>query len=218
MVTEREQQARLGLRLLAKVRDYQDNPFYASTLEDVMNYRKMLIAKGNLTEEEQQDKRMLDQWIYDNTNLFEPNDDGNLIKFAIGFDEDMLKIIIEKVAPDIKHAYQWVCLYHSLIGFHFIKEMKWTKWAKALNGYMADLCLPAAFESDQNISSVPEYFTTSRMWKFDEYLKSIKAESARAKTEARNKFDKMVTLLKSIKSILFEVPMTPPKTDTKLSA
>lgn len=218
MVTEREQQAQLGLRLLAKVRDYQDNPFYASTLDDVKQYRKMLVTKGNLTEEEQQDVRLLAQWIYDNTNLYEPNDDGDHMKFAIGFDEDMLKIIIEKVAPDIKHAYQWVCLYHSLIGFHFIKEMKWTKWAKALNGYMADLGLAPAFESDQNISSVPEYFTMSRMWKFDEYLKSIKAESARAKTEARNKFDKMVTLLNLIKSILFEVPMTPPKTGTKLSA
>lgn len=219
MVTEREQQAQLGLRLLAKVRRYQDNPLLASTSDDVKHYRKMLSQKDVLSEEEQLEYDKLMQWITDDTNLYVPIGKENRPTFAIGFDDSMLQVIISKVAPHIKHSYQWVCLYHSLIGFNFMKEMKWSAWREYLESCLSDLGLNPAFETASSARDVPIYLRENRIWDFESYLVQTKVDKTkRARTEAKNRFVELTQLLDIIKRILFEMPPLPSKNGGKLSA
>lgn len=229
MIEEQIQQIPFELSLLRKVQQYQVNPVLAPTLDDVMRYRQLLLNKqlyAPLTEADQQELQTLYQWIEDNTNLYVEIGETDKMKFSIGFSRESFMSLLPQMS-EIKQenslTHFWVCLYYSLVKFHYMLPMNFYQWRKDLETMLSSLSLPAAYESKASALNAKGIFKDmfdKECWTFEDFYKKENDQTSdeaqkspnksRQEADARRVFVKIQIAFDYIKKILLGIPLTQP--------
>lgn len=185
-----------------------DDPYCQPTIDDVIAYRKRFKDRVR-TQDDLSVIRYLDNLIWENKHssvnqVRKPSTDSEVV-LAFGFSNKMFESVLPKLAAVLERENQWVCVYHELLYFRFIKPISFLKWVKWLNERLETIKLPSVLKGG-GANHVDSAFTDPNKldWQESDYC----GNSCNGKK--KNTFLDMCDALSKVRTVFYDELLTIP--------